>query len=85
MGSSFRITFICPMTFNSFPLDVQVCRVQVGSFNYDISKLIFYDEFIADENQIRSVLDYVINIRKLKPKDQYYVALTGMVIVIAVL
>ncbi len=25
----------------------------------------------------RSVLDYVINIRKLKPKDQYYVALTG--------
>jgi hypothetical protein len=39
--------------------------------------VIFYDEFIADENQIRSVLDYVINIRKLKPKDQYYVALTG--------
>ena len=50
---------------------------QVGSFNYDISKVIFYDEFIADENQIRSVLDYVINIRKLKPKDQDYVALTG--------
>lgn len=24
-----RITFICPMTFNSFPLDVQVCRFQV--------------------------------------------------------
>ena len=23
-----RITFICPMTFNSFPLDVQVCRFQ---------------------------------------------------------
>jgi hypothetical protein len=32
-----------------------VCRFQVGSFNYDISKLIFYDEFIADENQIRSL------------------------------
>ena len=24
-----RITFICPMTFNSFPLDVQVCHFQV--------------------------------------------------------
>ena len=24
-----RITFICPMTFNSFPLDVQVCLFQV--------------------------------------------------------
>ena len=27
-----RITFICPMTFNSFPLDVQVCLFQVCSF-----------------------------------------------------
>ena len=25
-----RITFICPMTFNSFPLDVQICLFQVG-------------------------------------------------------
>ena len=25
-----RITFICPMTFNSFPLDIQVCRFQVS-------------------------------------------------------
>ena len=25
-----RITFICPMTFNSFPLDVQVCLFQVN-------------------------------------------------------
>jgi hypothetical protein len=51
---------------------------QVGSFNYDTSKMIFYDEFIADQKQIRSVLDYFIEIKKL-PKDyQYYVALTGI-------
>ena len=25
-----RITFICPMVFNSFPFDVQVCRFQVS-------------------------------------------------------
>ena len=24
-----RITFICPMRFNSFPMDVQVCTFQV--------------------------------------------------------
>ena len=72
-----RITFICPMTFNSFPLDVQVCRFQVGSFNYDTSKMIFQDEFIADENQIRSVLDYFIQIKKLPQDFSYYVALTG--------
>ena len=33
-----RITFICPMTFNSFPLDVQVCLFQVwkgkGNWKY---------------------------------------------------
>ncbi|XP_040575659.1 glycine receptor subunit alpha-2 [Lepeophtheirus salmonis] len=72
-----RITFICPMTFNSFPLDVQVCRFQVGSFNYDISKMVFHDEFIADQSQIRSVLDYFIEIRKLPDEYQHYVALTG--------
>ena len=27
-----RITFICPMTFNSFPLDVQVCLFQVSFY-----------------------------------------------------
>ena len=29
-----RITFICPMTFNSFPLDVQVCLFQVTRYLY---------------------------------------------------
>ena len=107
-----RITFICPMTFNSFPLDVQVCLFQVfrkrqvqsakktwhltkslqyiviqqsnlsaqfilsdlakfypnlfeanfwqspgwfqvGSFNYDNTKMVFNDSFIAEEGAIR--------------------------------
>jgi len=72
-----RITFICPMTFNSFPLDVQVCLFQVGSFNYDNTKMVFTDEFIADESQIRSVLDYAVEIRKLPESKQNYVAITG--------
>ena len=25
-----RITFICPMKFNAFPMDVQVCKFQVS-------------------------------------------------------
>ena len=39
--------------------------------------MIFLDEFIADESQIRSVLDYFIEINKLPPDYSYYVALTG--------
>jgi hypothetical protein len=26
-----RITFICPMKFNAFPMDVQRCKFQVSS------------------------------------------------------
>ena len=39
---------------------------------------IFRDEFIANASNIRSVLDYNVNITKLPPNDQYYVALTGI-------
>ena len=72
-----RITWICPMTFDSFPLDVQVikinpkifldsqlyfkisfnfckvCRFQVGSFNYDITKMVFHDEFVAESSSLK--------------------------------
>ena len=48
-----RITFICPMTFNSFPLDVQVClfqvkRKQIWGFSFQLmcGKSAFYTLFI---------------------------------------
>ena len=31
-----RITFICPMRFNSFPMDVQVCTFQVSRSQWEI-------------------------------------------------
>ena len=49
----------------------------MGSFNYDNTKMIFIDEFIADQSQIRSVLDYSVQIRKLPVPHQNYEALTG--------
>jgi len=72
-----RITFICPMMFNSFPLDVQVCHFKVGSFNYPITKMVYRDEFIADEKQIRSVLDYNVGITELSKEEKLYSAITG--------
>ena len=44
--------------------------------------MVFQDEFIADQEQIRSVLDYDITIRELPPDYSYYVALTGKILVI---
>lgn len=71
-----RITFICPMKFNAFPMDIQRCKFQVGSFNYDMSKMVFENEFVPDEKQaIKSILDYQITIKDLKPEETHYMAL----------
>ncbi|XP_023347755.1 glycine receptor subunit alpha-3 [Eurytemora carolleeae] len=72
-----RITWICPMSFDNFPLDVQVCKFQVGSFNYDNTNIVFKDEFVADAEAIRSVLDYSILINELSEEDKHSVVLTG--------
>ena len=64
-------------TFNTWEENLTIYIFQVGSFNYDNQKMVFSDEFIADESQIRSVLDYAVEIRKLPKDKQNYVAITG--------
>ena len=34
-------SFICPMSFDKFPLDEQRCMFRVGSYSYDSSKMVF--------------------------------------------
>ena len=36
-----QINFICPMRFDNFPLDTQICKFQVGSYSYDMTKMVF--------------------------------------------
>lgn len=45
-----RITFICPMTFNSFPLDVQVCLFQVKDPLFIITKDNMYRKETIDKS-----------------------------------
>ena len=59
LAKTAKITFHCNMNFNSFPLDVQTCRFQIGSFNYDMSKMIYENEFVPDERQIRLLIFYI--------------------------
>ena len=40
-----RITFICPMTFNSFPLDVQVCLFQVSAVVMQVVMIVFITNY----------------------------------------
>ena len=39
--------------------------------------MVFIDEFKADKSQIRSILDYSVEINKLPESKQNYVAITG--------
>ena len=50
--------------------------LQVGSFNYDMSRMVFINEFVPNEKDaIQSILDYGIEIRDLNDQDSHYMAL----------
>ncbi|XP_040575478.1 glycine receptor subunit alpha-2-like [Lepeophtheirus salmonis] len=71
-----RITIICRMKFNAFPMDIQVCKFQVGSFNYDMNKMIFFNDFIpSKQNSQQTTLDYQVNFQDLRPDETHYLAL----------
>ena len=64
------------MKFNSFPMDIQVCKFQVGSFNYDNEKLIFANFKLPNATTaVKSILDYEIEINELHPDETHYIAL----------
>jgi len=66
-----HISFICPMSFDKFPLDEQRCMFRVGSYSYDSSKMIFITKkFGYSSKKSNSIaLDYDITIEPLKEKD----------------
>lgn len=69
-----RVTFICAMSFDAFPLDVQTCLLQVGSFNFDNRKMVFESYLLpAMPNHTKSILDYDVKISELKPEATFFV------------
>ena len=58
-----HISFICPMSFDKFPLDEQRCMFRVGSYSYDSSKMIFITKkFGYSSKKSNSIaLDYDIS------------------------
>ena len=61
-----QISFVCPMNFKRFPLDEQRCKFRVGSYSYDMSKMIFitkefgYSSYSKNVNRNSPPLDYDI-------------------------
>ncbi|XP_040566993.1 glycine receptor subunit alpha-2 [Lepeophtheirus salmonis] len=70
-----HITFICPMRFDKFPLDTQVCKFQVGSCSYDDTKMRFMTEnagYQSPKTANSIALDYDIQIKMLSKEDQVF-------------
>jgi len=68
-----HITFICPMVFDAFPLDTQICKFQVGSYSYDMSRMEFDVSTLGYIQNTQSIiLDYAINIKNLHRRDRLF-------------
>jgi len=70
-GQTTHITFICPMKFNKFPFDTQICKFRVGSYNQDSSKVLFVTKHYGfSSKKANSIaLDYGVLIKELAPED----------------
>jgi len=66
-----HISFICPMSFDKFPLDEQRCMFRVGSYSYDDSKMVFITKKHGYSSKPGNsiALDYEIKIEPLKLAD----------------
>ena len=70
-----HITFICPMRFDKFPLDTQMCKFQVGSYSYNDKIMRFLTEqagYSGGKLGNSIALDYAIKISHLKPSDAVF-------------
>lgn len=68
-----HITFICPMRFDKFPLDTQVCKFQVGSYSYNDDKMVFNTISAGYQKGSNTIaLDYAITIKPLKEEDAVF-------------
>ena len=85
-----QITFWCPMRFQNFPLDDQLCKFQLGSYAYDNTKMKFSSASLSYNGNLQNkILDYKIELKHLKPEDSHFVwlymgnySLTGFEIIL---
>jgi hypothetical protein len=67
-----HITFICPMRFDKFPLDKQLCKFTLGSYSYNDASMVFLTTsagYTAPKISNSIALDYSIKITKLNHID----------------
>ena len=69
-----HVTIYCPMRYEMFPLDVQKCPFNIGSYAYDNKAMAFSNELLQySDDRKNTVLDYDVSIIPLKEEDRIYV------------
>jgi len=73
-SQSILLTIFCPMSFNWYPFEIQHCKLEIGSYSYDMENVKFstvLHNMALEENQI---LDYDFKASRLKEDDivQYW-------------
>ena len=69
-----KVKIYCPMRFDFYPLDVQNCPFQVGSYGHNDSYMLFKLVKLSRETQQSiSVLDYKSVVKNLPLEHQLYV------------
>ena len=65
------VSIYCPMRFEKYPLDLQICPLQIGSYGYNDSYMSYkLGRLTRDTQQRIAVLDYRIDIFNLSPEHQ---------------
>jgi hypothetical protein len=58
------------MRFQWYPLDNQICKFRIGSFAYDVNKMMFKTQRLTyDAAAYNTILDYSVEILPLDEKD----------------
>ena len=69
-----HVTFWCPMRFERYPLDYQVCKFKIGSYAYDENKMKFKTNLLQYNNKLRNtILDYNVQILPLQEEDSLFI------------
>ena len=68
-----KVVIYCPMGFENYPLDLQYCPFQVGSYGHNESYMSFKLESLTrDDQQSISVLGYKTRVLSLPQQHQLW-------------
>lgn len=68
-----QVTFWCPMRFQWYPMDTQICKFRIGSYGYDMKYLYVRTEKLTYSKKVhKTVLDYSAEVFQLNEKDTFW-------------